>query len=98
MQARDMIPLLEFCRQTRIEVSFVHALEEHGLVDLTAEQDTFFLAIEQLPRLERMVRLHYELEINLEGIEAIIHMLHRISGMQERLSHLERELMRYQQP
>ncbi|MBK8738011.1 MAG: hypothetical protein IPL98_19685 [Saprospiraceae bacterium] len=34
-----------------------------------------YLLEEQLPVLEQIIRLHYDLQINMEGIDVITHML-----------------------
>jgi hypothetical protein len=49
-----------------------------------------------LGRLEKIVRLHFELDINLEGIETIAHLLERMEGMQEKIVQLTNRLKAYE--
>ena len=51
---------------------------------------------QQLPRLERLARMHYDLDINLEGIEAISHLLERVERMQHDLRALQEWLHLYE--
>jgi len=45
-----------------------------------------------LPKLEQIVRLHQELNINSEGIDAIINLLKRIENMQNEIIELRNKL------
>jgi len=51
---------------------------------------------EEIQTIEKMIRLHYDLEINLEGIEAISHLLKRVDGLQEELTSLKNRLSLYE--
>lgn len=50
------------------------------------------LHVEELPVLEKMVRLHNELDINPEGIQAIHHLLGQVESLQEEVAALKRKL------
>jgi hypothetical protein len=50
------------------------------------------IELEEMRALERMIRLHYDLEINMEGIDAIAHLLERVEHMQEEMRMLRRKL------
>ena len=43
-----------------------------------------------------MVRLHYDLEINMEGIDAITHLLKKLQTMQDEISVLKNKLRVYE--
>ena len=47
---------------------------------------------EQMEALERMVRMHFDLNINLEGIDAIYHLLQRVENLQREVVSLRRKL------
>lgn len=87
-----MISVAEFCRHHEIEVRFVHSLQDHNLIRLVEVRDEIFVDPEQLPRLEKMVRLYYDLDINLEGIEVINQLLERIENMQQEIGVLKKKL------
>ena len=48
--------------------------------------------MEDLPLLEKMVRLHNELDINPEGIQAIYHLLGQVESLQQEVAALKRRL------
>ena len=85
----DLIRVHEFCYYHSIEVSFLHSLEEYGLLMITNQEGEEFLVPDQLAELEKMMRLHYVLNINLEGIDAIHSLLKKIEDLQR-----ERDLLR----
>ena len=96
MQKENLIPANEFCLHHNIEVSFIDSLKEYGLVEFTVIDDAPFVTIKQLTELEKLVRLHYELDINLEGIDAIIHLLKKLQGMQDEIIILKNKLRLYE--
>ncbi|EPR68094.1 hypothetical protein ADICYQ_2814 [Cyclobacterium qasimii M12-11B] len=46
--------------------------------------------------MERLSRLHYEMEINLEGLYAIVHLQEKIERLKEEVNSLARKLDRHQ--
>jgi chaperone modulatory protein CbpM len=92
----EYIPATEFCAGHQIELSFIRTLHESGLIETTILEGTLFLPSTELRELERLTRLHYEMDINLEGVEAISHLLRRVSDMQEEILSLRNKLRFYQ--
>jgi chaperone modulatory protein CbpM len=92
----EFIPASEFCAGHQIELSFIRTLHESGLIETTILEGTLFLPSAELRELERLTRLHYEMDINLEGVEAISHLLKRVSDMQEEIVGLRNKLRFYQ--
>jgi hypothetical protein len=82
MNLENLIAIEHFCTSHNIEPSFVISLKQFGLIELTSIEDKLYIGMEQLPELERFVTFHFELEINLEGIETIVHLLGKISQLQ----------------
>jgi hypothetical protein len=68
-----------------VEYTFIHSLEEAGLLQITVVDQTPYITESDLQKLERMIRMHHELEINIAGIDAISHLLQRIEQMQEEI-------------
>lgn len=92
MERDVLISVSEFCRHHEIEVTFVQSLQENKLIELVVVRDEIFVHTNQLPRLEKMVRLYYDLDINLEGIEVINQLLERIENMQQEIGTLKNRL------
>ena len=96
MQTKNLIAANEFCINHKIEISFINSLQQCGLIEITNIEDTFFFAEDQLQQVEKFVRLHFDLDINLEGIETITHLLHRINSMQDEIILLRNRLRLYE--
>jgi hypothetical protein len=96
MQTEYLIAVDEFCAIHNIEMSFISSLKQTGLIDITTIKKTGFIDAKQLDRLEKFVRFYYELDINVEGIETITHLLQRISYMQEEIIDLRNRLRLYE--
>jgi len=91
-----LILLSECCLQLGIDHSFVLILEERGLIKTIQQQSTIYINVIELPRLEKIVRLHEELEINLPGIEVVLDLTERIENLQIAMTELENKLRMYE--
>ena len=96
MNRGNMIPADEFCASHNIEITFINSLQEAGLIEITTIRETEYIHESQLNELEKIVRLYYEMDINLEGIETVIHLLQRINDMQEEITLLKNRLRLYE--
>ena len=97
MEQTDMIVLDEFWTSHQVEVSFVRTLEEHGLIETIIVNETLYIQENELSKLEQIVRLHQELNINSEGADAIINLLKRIENMQNEITVLRNKLNFYEE-
>ncbi|WP_316818656.1 chaperone modulator CbpM [Pedobacter nyackensis] len=89
---RDLIAITEYCIRYDIEPSFIDSLEETGIILLTNIDQEKFIRMEQLPEIDRYIHFHYDLQINIEGIDAIRHLLNKVSSMQEEIQQLKQQL------
>ncbi len=92
----ELIEATVFCAYHQVAHSFVYSLEENGLVELVIFEEQKYIPKAQLPQLEKIIRLHQELEINLSGVEVVIHMLHRMEQLHQTVTNLENRLRRYE--
>ena len=95
MENEQLIPADQFCGTYEIEFSFIDSLQQYGLIETTTVEHTTLIPYSQLQKLEQLVRLHYDLNINLEGIDAIIHLLERVKRMQNEIVSLRNKLKVY---
>lgn len=86
-----LILLSEFCSNSCAEPDFVLCLEREGLIDTRVRDNIKYLLSSQLDDLEMFTRLHYDLSINVEGIDVIHNLLNQISEMEQELSILRRQ-------
>lgn len=96
MDTKRYIPINEFCSYYSIDYSFIDSLEEIGLVEIIRVEEIPVIRQEKLPDLEKLIRLHRELHINPEGLDAISNLLHRVRALQEEVIRLQNKLHRYE--
>lgn len=96
MEKESFIPADKCSALYNVEVSFINSLHEAGLISMTTINQECFVAHEQLNDLEKFIRLHYDLEINMEGMEAIAHMLQKMKTMREEIVALRNRLKMYE--
>ena len=85
MNQINLIAATDICTFHEVEYAFINSLGEAGLVELKMVKQETYIPETDLQKLEKMIRMHHELEINVAGIEAIIHLLDRIEQMQEEM-------------
>jgi chaperone modulatory protein CbpM len=93
MENDELIPAEDFCMYHNIEYSFISSLEDSGLIKVTAVEQHTFIPADELQKLEKFVRLHYDLDINLEGIETINHLLEKIDEMNKQILKLKNKII-----
>jgi len=96
MGTEFLIAVDEFCASHNIEISFISSLHQSGLIEITTIKNSGFIEADQLRQLEKYIRLYYELDINLEGIETIDHLLLHINSMQDEIRSLRNRLRLYE--
>ena len=92
MKQENYISVKTFCERHGVGESFVYSMYEYEVLQLEDEEDEGKLHVEDLPLLEKMVRLHNELDINPEGIQAIHHLLGQVESLQQEVASLKKKL------
>src|SRR4051812_18936732 len=85
MENNRLISLQHIIDHYEIDRGFIDALTEHGLVEIVRIEEQECIDEDCLADVERMMRLHFDLEINMAGIEAISHLLNRVHEMQKEM-------------
>ena len=96
MEQEQYIKISEFCRGHALEESFLFRLEEYALIRIVEFRQQAFFPKEELPRVERMIRLHRDFQIGPEGLQAVDHLLERMQRMQQEMIEMRRRLERFE--
>ncbi|WP_274473852.1 chaperone modulator CbpM [Mangrovimonas aestuarii] len=96
MNPEYIISVEEYCISHNIKEDFVISLYELDIISIKTIETRQYIYDEHLPILERMTRLHEELGINVEGLEAISHLQEKINEMQRELIQLKNRLNRFE--
>ncbi|MBI1767214.1 MAG: chaperone modulator CbpM [Bacteroidetes bacterium] len=92
MENEHLIAIEEFCNHYKVEPSFIYTLVEFRLIEIVTVEEKKYLLKDQIREVEKMIRMHYDLDINIEGIEAISHLLQRLDNLQEEVNALKNRI------
>lgn len=92
MNKDELIPAEDFCMYHNVEYSFISSLQDSGLITITSVERSTYIPADEMQKLEKLVRLHYDLDINLEGIETIYHLLEKVEEMQKEILRLQNRI------
>lgn len=96
MKIKEYIAIGELCKHYRVEISFFTKLHEVGLVKITTLEQTSYLHQDKIADVEKFIRLHQELNINTEGIDAVLNLLQKIDHLENELNKLQNRLRLYE--
>ncbi|WP_080780104.1 chaperone modulator CbpM [Chryseobacterium phocaeense] len=74
----------ELVKIYNIEITFFDELVEVGLLNVETDNDIRYLLYEDLPVFEKFTNWHYDLEINLPGLEVINDMLRKMEDLKQK--------------
>lgn len=83
------ISIEEIIRLYKIDYSFLNQLIDSELLHPETENSIQYIIYEELPHLERFANWHYDLDVNLPGIEII----HQLLNQLEELKNENRRLL-----
>ena len=92
----NLIDIQELVIHHELELDFVSDLEDCAVIEIIVKEKKHYVHSDELPRLERIIRLYRDLQVNMEGIEVIEYMRDRTSLMQLEIRRLRQRLDLYE--
>lgn len=86
MNKTNQIEIDVICHHYHIEPDFIHQLVEIGLIETSHSQGQAYVAETQIRRLDQILRLHHDLEINPQGIDVVFNLLEKIEALEQSLN------------
>jgi chaperone modulatory protein CbpM len=96
MNTQHFIPVTTLSTHYELEVSFFSSLSETGLIRIEIIGETGYIHEDLMPDLEKMIRLHRELELNTEGIDIVMNLLKKMDELKEELAYTKSRLRLYE--
>ncbi|MEO5912398.1 MAG: chaperone modulator CbpM [Pelobium sp.] len=96
MRTENLIPIATLCTHYKVEMSFISELKEIGLLELEIIEQTVYIHQDKISELEKLIRLHHELDVNLEGIDVIFNLLNKMEILQIELNKVKSRLGIYE--
>ena len=85
MKTNNLVHIKQVCTYCKVDLSFIQSLSELGHIELIVESNDYYISEENLKPLESLINFHTELQINIEGIDTIAHLLKKIEHLQGEL-------------
>ncbi|MEO8772032.1 MAG: chaperone modulator CbpM [Ferruginibacter sp.] len=95
MPVQKLFAIKEFCLHHNVSNDFINELHHNEIIELITVKRTRFIAEKNLHTLEKIVRLHNDLQVNIEGIETILHLLASLEKKETEIYTLRNQLEFY---
>lgn len=95
MNTKNLILVESLCIHYEVELSFFRSLDDVGIIELTVIDDAPFVAKEKLTDLEKVIRLHRDLDLDVEAIEIILDLLQKVNALEAELKVKDHKLKVY---
>jgi hypothetical protein len=96
MNTENFIPLETLRIHYNVELSFFSNLNEIGLIEIQVVEQTQYIHQDSIYEIEKMIRMHQELDVNLEGIDVVFNLLQKIDSLKEELMAVRNRLQLYE--
>ncbi|MEY2869092.1 MAG: hypothetical protein RIR01_1572 [Bacteroidota bacterium] len=96
MNTENFIPINTLCQHYKVEISFFNTLDENGLIEIQFVDNVQYVHKESIYEIERIVRMHKDLEVNIEGIDVVLNLLQKIDALQAELLRVRNRLLLYE--
>ena len=96
METQELIIIDVFCQEYQIEINLINDLESFGLIETIVHNENKYLDKNQLVHVEKIIRLHNDLNINKEGIEIILDLLEKEKQLLSEIKYLKNRLGLYE--
>ncbi len=96
MNTISYIPLTQLCVHYEVEMTFFTNLKSFGLLEIITVEAVPVIDLDKISSIEKMIRLHKEMNLNFEAIDVVLNLLSKIEALQEDLMAVNNKLRRYE--
>jgi len=96
METQNFISISQLCSIYQVEIAFFNELNEIGLIEFTIIENTPYLHQDLICDIEKMIRMHQDLALNIEGIDVVCNLLKKVTDLQSKLTYTQNRLRLYE--
>ena len=96
MSKENFIPIHKLCELYQVEMSFFSNLNEIGLIQITTIEQSHYVHQDKINDIEKMVRIHRDLGLNIEGIDIVFNLLQKIDDLENEMITIKNRLRFYE--
>ena len=96
MNLDNLITINNLCENYKIEISFLSNLKDFDLIEIVTIEQVQYIHQDKINDLEKIIRIHNELGVNMEGIDVVFKMLSKINELENELNSVRNRLSLYE--
>ena len=96
MNLENLIPIPRLSTHYQVEIEFFTNLSEMGLIEIKTIEEMQYIHSDAIYEIEKIMRMHHELDVNIEGIDVVINLLEKIDRLQNELISVKNRLRLYE--
>lgn len=96
MNEKHLVSTQTLCTHYKIDFSFVDTLNQMGLIEIEIIEQNQYIHQDQISAIEKIIRLHHELNVNLEGIDVVFNLLEKERELRNELNIVKNRLRLYE--
>ena len=97
MSKENLILVNKLCTHYEVEMVLFHHLQELGIIELKTIDDSHFIHEDKIGVVEKVIRIHRDLNVNLEGVDTVLNLLEKINALQTELNTVKNRLRLYEE-
>lgn len=86
-----LFKIIDICQSNNIEITFIKELQQNGLIEITVIESQEFVYEDQVAQIQKYHNWYEDLELNIQGIEIVQHLLQKIENLQQQIKTLKLE-------
>lgn len=90
-QNQNVLTLLELAYMVGASQQIIEELLEVELIAPCVQKPEMLFDVELLPRIRKIVRLHFHLDVSFSSMALVLELLDRIDNLEKRLAEMESE-------
>lgn len=96
MSEEKLILVNQLCEHYQVEMTFFSDLDEFGFIEIVTIDNSHFIYKEKISKVEKIIRLKEDLNLNLEGVDTVLNLLKKIDDLQTELDTVKSRLRLYE--
>jgi len=96
MNKKTYITLTNLCAHYQVDRSFFSNLNDYGLIKIETIAQSQYIDKDKISEIEKILRIHNGLDVNIEGTDVIIYLLQKIERLQNDLNSVKNRLRIYE--
>ncbi|WPR71239.1 chaperone modulator CbpM [Flavobacterium sp. NG2] len=96
MNTNNFIQINTLCSHYKVTETFFHNLNENGLIEILEIEKKQYIHQDSLHEIEKIIRMHQDLNVNIEGIDVVLNLLKKIDDLKTELQSVRRRLTIYE--